>query len=261
MTAQYRIGEFALLSGVSTKTLRFYDAIGLFRPAWVDARTGYRRYRPQQLEQFASILALKSLGVPLADIRNLCLRAGSGKDRQDLLSDVKRRIEQSIQTATQSLQCIDAALNELEVSKTPISVVVKRRPAISVASIRARVESYPGIARFEQELLKVLPPQSIGKLRGVLWHRCADSGSLEGEPFVELKHNVPFRSFYDVKQLPAATLACAYCGSDDDSAEQGYNAIRRWMNVRGYRVAGPKREIYLDQMLEIQFPLETIRAY
>jgi effector-binding domain-containing protein len=81
--------------------------------------------------------------------------------------------------------------------------------------------------------------------------------SLEGEPFVGLKGKVPFRSFYDVKQLPAATVACAYSGLDDESAEQGYEAIRKWMDVRGYQLAGPKREIYLDQMLEIQFPLES----
>jgi DNA-binding transcriptional MerR regulator len=258
VAAQYRIGEFAYLSGVSAKTLRFYDRIGLFRPAWVDPRTGYRRYRSQQLEQFSSILALKSLGVPLAEIGKLFLRAASGKDRQDLLSELKRRIEQSIQTAAQSLKCIDAALVQLNASKTPISVVVKQRPAIAVASIRTQVESYADILPFEQELLKVLPPRSIGNLRGVLWHRCADSGSLEGEPFVELKHKVPIRSFYNVKQLPAATVACAYCGSDDHSAEQGYHAIQEWMNVRGYQVAGPKREIYLDQMLEIQFPLKSI---
>ena len=108
-----------------------------------------------------------------------------------------------------------------------------------------------------QELIDDLPARSIGDLRGVLWHRCADSGSLEGEPFVSLKHKVPFRTFYDVKQLPAAYVACAYSGLDDDSSEQSYNAIRKWMNVRGYQLAGPKREIYLDQMLEIQFPLKS----
>jgi effector-binding domain-containing protein len=91
----------------------------------------------------------------------------------------------------------------------------------------------------------------------VLWHRCADSGSLEGEPFIALKQPVPTRSVYDVKQLPSATLACAYSASDEHRAEQGYDAIRRWMNIRGYRLAGPKRELYLDQMLEIQFPLES----
>src|SRR5262245_7045282 len=47
--ACYRIGEFASLSGISVKTLRFYDEIGLLRPAGVDVRTRYRRYAPSQL--------------------------------------------------------------------------------------------------------------------------------------------------------------------------------------------------------------------
>jgi effector-binding domain-containing protein len=111
--------------------------------------------------------------------------------------------------------------------------------------------------RFEQELLHALPAEAIGDLRGVLWHRCADSGSPEGEPFVALKRRVPARSMYDLKQLPSATLACAYSAPDDQSAEQAYRAIRRWMEIRGYRLAGPKRELYHDPLLEIQFPLQS----
>ena len=256
MAMHYRIGEFSNLSGVSTKALRFYDQIGLFRPAGVDARTGYRLYRPQQLEELASILALKSFGVSLTEIRNLLRSAGANKDRRAVLSELKRTIEQSIETATQSLRFVDAALNDLNDSRRPLAVVVKQRPAAPVASVRAKVANYADIVAFEQELVNGLPPESLGSLRGVLWHSCADSGSLEGEPFVALKRKVPFRSFYDVKELPAATVASTYCGSDDDSAEHAYNALRRLMNVANYQLAGPKREIYLDQMLEIQFPLK-----
>jgi DNA-binding transcriptional MerR regulator len=256
MAVQYRIGEFSEVSGVSAKTLRFYDEIGLLRPAGVDARTGYRRYRSQQLEELASILELKSLGLSLGDVRKQLSKAGSAKDRRELLFELKRSIEQSIQNASQSLKWIDAALADPDASKRPISVVVKRRPDVPIASVRVRVKSYSEILRFEQELLNDLPGSSIGGLRGVLWHRCADSGSLEGEPFVALKHKVPARSFYYVKQLPAATVACSYSGLDDKSAEESYEAIRKFMNIRNYQLAGPKREIYLDQMLEIQFPLQ-----
>jgi DNA-binding transcriptional MerR regulator len=161
MPIQYRIGEFSSLSGVSAKTLRFYDEIGLLRPASVDSRTGYRHYRAQQLEELASILALKCLGASLADVRHLLSKVGSGSgsrnDRRGLLSDLKRTIEQSIQTATRTLECIDAALEEIEASKRPIPVVVKRLPAAPIASVRARVEHYTDIVRFEQELLNVLP--------------------------------------------------------------------------------------------------------
>lgn len=142
-------------------------------------------------------------------------------------------------------------------SERPIPVVVKRRPAVLVASIRSRLESYAGIARLDKELSDALPTHAVGDLRGVLWHRCADSGGLEGEAFIGLKERVPTCSLYDLKQLPAATLACAYSDWDDDRSELTYRAITKWMNVRGYGLAGPKREIYLDQLLAIEFPLKS----
>ena len=256
MAMRYRIGEFSNLGGVSTKTLRFYDEIGLLRPASVDSRTGYRHYRPQQLEELASILSLKSLGVSLADVRELMSPASSGKNRRELLSEFKGTIEQSIEAATQTLQCVNAALAELDVAKRPIPVVVKHLGAIPVASVRASVNSYTHILPYERELLNALPPDCVGDQRGVLWHRCADSGALEGEPFVALTRKVPSRN-YDVKLLPATTVACAYSSLHDDSAERSYDAIRKWMGIRGYKIAGPKREISLGQMLEIQFPLKS----
>jgi DNA-binding transcriptional MerR regulator len=257
MNPHYHIGEFAELCGVSAKTLRFYDEFGVLRPASVDPRTGYRRYLPQQLEQMASILALKNLGVPLAQVGALTAKGTGSADRRAVLSNLKRTVEHSIQSAMQSLNWINAALDDLDTDQSPISVIVKRRPAVRVASIRVKLRDYAEVTRFENELSAALPPECVGTLRGVLWHRCGDSGSLEAEPFVELKKRAPSRSLYETKQLPQATLACAYSGADDESAEQAYVAVRRWMQIRGYRLAGPKREIYLRNMLEIQFPLDS----
>lgn len=257
MSTHYHIGKFAEFCGVSAKTLRFYDEVGLLRPASVDPRTGYRRYLPQQLEQMASIIALKNLGVPLAQVREITAKRGGSPERRAILNDLKRTLEHSIKTATQSLNWIDAALDELDKGHSPVSVIVKRRPAVRVASIRVKLRNYADVAKFENELSNALPPECVGTLRGVLWHRCADSGSPEAEPFVELKKRVPSRGRYEVKELPQATLACAYSQMGDESAEQAYAAVRGWMRLRGYRLGGPKREIYLQSMLEIQFPLAS----
>jgi len=257
MSTHYQIGEFAELGGVSAKTLRFYDEIGVFRPASVDPRTGYRRYRPQQLADLASILALKNLGVSLRQVRDLTAKRGSAADRRPILNELKRNIEQSIQAATQSLHWINAALDDLGERQAPISVVVKRLPALPIASLRVELKNYAETSRFEQELLNALPPECLGSLRGVLWHRCADSGSFDAEPFVTLKKRIDVRVPCDLKHLPEATLACAYSGLDDESAELAYASVRRWMNVRGYRLDGPKRELNLGEMLEIQFPIRS----
>jgi DNA-binding transcriptional MerR regulator len=257
MPVQYRIGEFADLGGVSPKTLRFYDEIGLLNPASVDPRTGYRLYLPKQLRQLASIVALKELGVPLAKVRDLFRKPNSREGYRELLLDLRNTIVQSIAAGNQSLQWIDDALNGINETQQPIPVVVKRQPAMLIASIRSKVKAYPEIERFEQELCAQVPEQSRGDLRGVLWHRCADSDYLEGEAFVALRRQVPRRGVYDITQLPSATLACAYSPFDDVGSERVYDAIRKWMIVRGFGLAGPKREIYRPGMLEIQFPLKS----
>jgi hypothetical protein len=58
----FSIGEFARLGGVSVRTLRHYDEIGLLRPATVDQDTGYRGYTADQLGQLNRVMALKELG-------------------------------------------------------------------------------------------------------------------------------------------------------------------------------------------------------
>jgi hypothetical protein len=134
---------------------------------------------------------------------------------------------------------------------------MKHRHAIRVASLRVEMKVYAEaeVLRLERELLGALPPESLGAVRGVLWQRCPSSDLLIAEPFAEIRHDLPRRSFYDLKDLPSVMAACAFSSNDDASAEQAYRAINTWMSTRGFSLAGPKREIYLDNILEIQFPL------
>ena len=67
----YGIGTVARLAQVSVRTLRYYDELGLLRPRWTDPGTGHRWYAPDQLPRLHRILALRDLGVGLADIGRL----------------------------------------------------------------------------------------------------------------------------------------------------------------------------------------------
>jgi hypothetical protein len=57
------------------------------------------------------------------------------------------------------------------------------------------------------------------------------------------------------RELPSVTVASAYCEPDDRDAERVYDALSRWINLHDYKLAGPKREIRVGQILEIQFPV------
>lgn len=66
------IGAFARASRLSPKALRLYDELGLVRPAVVDSVSGYRYYRPEQLERARLVAWLRRLGMPLARIKVIC---------------------------------------------------------------------------------------------------------------------------------------------------------------------------------------------
>jgi len=258
MEMHYRIGEFSRLSGVSIKTLRFYDQIGLLKPAAVDSRTQYRFYVPRQLQDLAAIRALKDLGASLDDIRRMLRRTESRQARRKLLEQLRRRAVCSMAAARRSLLWIDGALGELSGGHRDIAVIVKQRPAVRVASIRAQVRRYAEIDLLERDLHRSVLPDLAGDLHGVLWHRCAEHGSIEGEPFVEVSPRAPQSGAYELKELPAAAVATAYCEPDELDAVRTYEALDRWVRLHDYRLDGPRREIYLGQILEIQFPVKPV---
>jgi DNA-binding transcriptional MerR regulator len=71
-----RIGELASRSGVSTKTIRYYEDIGVV-PAPQRSASGYREYDETALDRLAFIRAAQAVGLSLGEIRSIvALRDG-----------------------------------------------------------------------------------------------------------------------------------------------------------------------------------------
>lgn len=68
---EYSIQQLSRLSGVTTRTLRWYDEIGLLKPSRV-AERGYRYYSGAEVDRLQDILYYRALGVELAQIKE-CL--------------------------------------------------------------------------------------------------------------------------------------------------------------------------------------------
>ena len=60
------IGQMARCHGLTTKTLRHYDSIGLFPPALTGRDNGYRYYSPEQIVTLGRIAWLRQLGMSLS---------------------------------------------------------------------------------------------------------------------------------------------------------------------------------------------------
>src|SRR5262245_41136218 len=131
----FKIGDFSKLSRVTVKALRFYEELGLIKPARVDEWTGYRYYDADQLPVLNRILALKDLGLSLEDIRSL-MPIGLSADRfQEVLEKKQGEIEERIRTDTDLLSRVTARLAQLEQEETmsQYEVVIKKVEPIRVA--------------------------------------------------------------------------------------------------------------------------------
>lgn len=252
----YRIGEFARLSGVSIKTLRFYDEVGILRPARVDSRTRYRFYTAEQLQDIALARTLRASGMPVEAVKRAMRARKRTSEQRALLQSLQTTLRDSLEATQRSLFWIDSLLMSDEPSAVPITL--KRRAPLRVASLRGEVRDYSEISSIERELHAQLPERCKGKFRAVLWHRCAAEGALDGEPFVEIKEGVRPLASIAISRLPDTIVASAYTAPDDAAAESAYAALREWMSVFGFELAGPKCEIDYSSLLEIQFPTRRI---
>jgi DNA-binding transcriptional MerR regulator len=67
---EYSVQKLARLAGVSTRTLRYYDEIGLLKPARINA-SGYRVYGPPEVDRLQQILFYRQLDVGLKVIKEI----------------------------------------------------------------------------------------------------------------------------------------------------------------------------------------------
>ena len=96
-----QIKEFAEFTGVSVRTLHYYDEIGLLRPADVDRATGYRFYDEQSLLRMQEILFYRELDFSLKSIGEILSSPHYAKDKalkeqKQLLMLKKERLERLI---------------------------------------------------------------------------------------------------------------------------------------------------------------------
>lgn len=102
-----QIKEFANFTGVSVRTLHYYDEIGLMKPAQVDPITGYRYYDEQSLLRMQEILFYRELDFSLKSIGDML--SCPDYDRQRALEDQKKLLTLKKERLERLILAIDGA--------------------------------------------------------------------------------------------------------------------------------------------------------
>lgn len=104
---EYTIKQIAEISGVTTRTLRFYDEQTLLKPAFL-SDAGYRMYTEKEVDRLQQILLYRSMGLPLKTIKELIDRP---EDKiQETLVQQRLQLEQKRQELDRLLQVLDDTL-------------------------------------------------------------------------------------------------------------------------------------------------------
>lgn len=110
----YTVKKLAQLSGVSVRTLHFYDEVGLLKPAYYGSN-GYRYYEEEQLLILQQILFFRALGIELKRIQKVLGR--SDFDKIAALNSHRQVLVKNLGETKELIKTIDKTIEHLKGTK------------------------------------------------------------------------------------------------------------------------------------------------
>jgi Predicted transcriptional regulators len=109
------IGEMSQICKVSKRTLRYYDGIGLIKPAYANEENGYRYYEPYQVGRIFLIKQMQELGISLEDVSNCVREKGKEVQIEEFFTHISRRkieIQEEIKTLLKQQNTIEDYISQ-----------------------------------------------------------------------------------------------------------------------------------------------------
>jgi DNA-binding transcriptional MerR regulator len=236
------IGEFAEATRISPKALRLYAENGLLAPTRVDGDSGYRYYRPAQLEVARLIALLRAAGMPLREIRRFLVDPSVEQiDRYEegLRVELAERVE-VLRYVRQIME--EAPMFEVKVKELPAQRYASRTASVKVSALEP----------FIVDAIGELTVEGADGAPFAIYH-----GPVNETDDGPVEVGVP-RAAGD-RELPAGEVAYTdVSGTECDFPEilGAYDAIARWAKEHGREFAGSPREIYMaERTWEVAWPL------
>jgi effector-binding domain-containing protein len=268
----FKIGDFSRLSKVTVKALRYYDELGLLKPAHVDRFTGYRYYSAAQLPRLNRILALKDLGFALEQMAVFLDQHVSPEQIRGMLNLRRSELQQHITEEQARLARVEARLRQIEQEDTmpAYDVVLKKVEPQTIIGIRRVIPTYPHVAELFEELLGHLETHNL-RMSGPAMSLYYDGEYRERD--VDVEAAVPINGpgngpgngsgessgSATIRELEGAeNMACLVHHGPYETIYQAYNALLEWIENNHYRVDGPDREVYLQGPDKVTTPDEYV---
>jgi DNA-binding transcriptional MerR regulator/effector-binding domain-containing protein len=264
----FKIGEFSQLGQVSTRMLRHYDKMGLLQPSYTDEWTGYRYYTIEQLSRLHRIIALKDLGLSLAQIADLLNTEGDlpAAQLRGMLKLKQAEVRREVAEGKMRLQRIEARLKQIEQAgqPSPYDIVIKEVAALPVASVTAVVPHIEEMSFYceslTREVYRALKQAGIRPIQPelILYHTAEyKETDLDVEAAVAVApryaDHPPLEEGVILRTIPGHELAASliYEGALRDVVPAVLELLG-WVAYQEHVPAGPLREIHLSGPLHAE---------
>ena len=108
---EYTVNKLAEISGVTKRTLRYYDEIGLLNPSRINS-SGYRIYGRKEVERLQQILFFRALDVSLEEIKELM--TSEDYDEKNILIHHREKLMERRQQLDRLIQNVEKTIAEAE---------------------------------------------------------------------------------------------------------------------------------------------------
>lgn len=197
-----RISEVAKLTGITVRTLHYYDEVGLLKPSEI-TEAGYRLYSREDLEILQQILFFIELDFPLSQIKEIMNNPNYDKEealkkQKELLIQQRQRIEGLIKLIEKRIEgdnnmsFKEFDMNEIEENKKKYAKEVKERWGTS----KAYEESEKKTSSYNKEKWGDINQETSEIFKGFAELRNSDPGSEEVQELVRRWQKYITDNFY-----------------------------------------------------------------
>lgn len=250
---------------VTTKTLRHYDAIGLMKPARLDAATGYRYYDVSQLSDMLLILKLKEYGFSLESIGDML-----GLEGEELVPLLEKKLEEQAENLRTQRRLMELMRKDIElikkgndIMKNSIEVKIVEREPQQILSVRniIAISDFGKMFALLGEKLKQSGTQPVGAPMAIYYSEDFNPASSDIEVAMPVAPGTN-----DARTLAGGRFASALHKGTYSKLNASYSGIVEWIEANNYKIAGPPFEVYLndpkdtaedDLRTELFFPINV----
>lgn len=271
------IGEFSKICEVSTKTLRYYDEIGLIHPDEINPENGYRYYSIRQLKKMLFINRLKSYHFSLEEIKAMMeweedqseekLCAALNRKRKELQQKINA-LESTFQQMSHDILSIEQGIPMMSYLDHIEVQLVETQP-MNILYVRQMMSSDDyalGYGMYFSRLYEKIATEKLSMIGTPMTIYHSPEYNPAGN---DTEFAIPIKeTFKGTRDLPGGLCAKSVVKGSYAELTSVYAKLREWVENEGYALVESPYEIYVtdpnqvtvpeDLVTEVYFPVKKI---